>query len=61
MGKPHCYGAMIWTLKYPKEDIPFNSICNCCYKDKCLDITLNPRIKENKLRNHHFRNVTKMI
>lgn len=41
MGKPHCYGAMTWILKYPKEDIPSNSICDCCYKNKCLEITLN--------------------
>lgn len=46
MGQPHCYGKMTWILKYPKEDIPNQGICNCCYKDKCLEITLNPRIKE---------------
>lgn len=46
MEKPHCYGAMTWILKYPKEDIPRSSICDCCYKNKCLEITLNSTNKE---------------
>lgn len=46
MSKPHCYGEMKWILKYPKDEIPRSSICNCCYKNKCLELTLNPEKKK---------------
>lgn len=36
----HCYGAMNWVLKYPKDKIPPHSICSCEYKTKCLELTI---------------------
>lgn len=46
MNKPHCFGAMIWILKYDKDKIPTSSICDCFYKNKCLELTLNQKEKE---------------
>ena len=34
---------MNWILKYDKENIPKRSICDCCYKNSCLEKTLENR------------------
>lgn len=41
MCKPHCYGQMDWILKYPEDDIPKSSICDCEYANSCLKLTKN--------------------
>ena len=47
MNKPHCYGEMLWILKYPKDKIPRESICDCEYKNSCLQITRNNKERVN--------------
>lgn len=57
MSKPHCYGAMTWILKYDKDKIPNSSICNCCYKNECLELTLNnvkDKVHELKILPEYF-------
>ena len=41
MGKPHCYGEMVWILKYPENEVPKTSICDCNYTNSCLRLTRN--------------------
>ena len=38
--KPHCYGKMDWILKYAKDNIPKHAICDCYYKNICVEKTL---------------------
>lgn len=60
MSKPHCYGEMKWILKYPKDEIPKSSICNCCYKNKCLELTLNTE-KEREVQQFQLGDTVYMI
>lgn len=46
MNKPHCYGNMDWILKYPKDEVPNESICQCEYLNSCWDITWDEAEKE---------------
>jgi hypothetical protein len=41
MSKPHCYGKMEWINKYPEDNIPKSSICDCGYVSSCLRHTRN--------------------
>jgi hypothetical protein len=46
MNKPHCYGKMDWILKYPEDEVPQSSICNCNYTNSCFRLTRNNADKE---------------
>lgn len=41
LNKPHCYGAMTRILKYPEDETPKSSICNCECTNSCLRLTRN--------------------
>lgn len=38
--KPHCWGKMVWILKYEPGKEPYTSICDCEHgSKKCLQLT----------------------
>ena len=37
--KPHCYGKMDWILKYKEDETPKTAICDCEYKNSCMELT----------------------
>lgn len=41
LDRPHCYGKMTWILKYPEDETPKSSICNCECTNSCLRLTRN--------------------
>lgn len=41
----HCFGAMDWILKYPVNEVPCDSICDCQHVKKCLELTNAKRSK----------------
>jgi len=49
MNKPHCYGEMVWVLKYPEDKIPNESICTCEHVNSCLRKTNNKREKQGRI------------
>jgi len=42
---PHCFGKMVWILKYPEDNIPKQFICDCHLKNGCLNLTRNKQEK----------------
>lgn len=49
MSHPHCYGEMIWILKYPEDDVPRESICSCNYTNTCLRLTRENAVNKKRL------------
>ena len=46
MDRPHCYGKMDWILKYPEDETPKESICDCQFINSCLRITRNKNCED---------------
>ena len=53
MEKPHCYGKMDWILKYPEDETPKESICDCQFTNSCLRITRNKNCKTDNLKRNY--------